>query len=827
MESAFLVNKFAQVVALLCLTDFPARRWDSFFHDFMRLCNNERSFTIFLKMLQQVNQDIADREFSKTQKEMEKGTLIKDIMRDVVMMDLSSFWFNIIELYRESCPLLVCLCLEVIGNYVAWIDISLVTNEAFMSRLFSMFDKKEFRCSVCDCFSGILHKGMDPLAKTTLIQQFVNVPAIKERLESIVSERSHDIDADFLVKLAKLINTIGVELIEAFKKTKGKSSAQNDTSQQQHLSLMSQAIESKFPLFCFFLSFSPLVSIQVHPFSREYIQWIKKQEVPEAKTLEVIKVFIQVIVDQSRYPNNYDFSVEDSNPEFEECRKSCRILFDNIMYLNMSSCVEIVCNDLLTPLLSGKASPSDQSSSQVEVSLYMLFLLGENLNVLLSNHIKRMEDILTLVITSNVSSFPHSSVQSIYFDIITRYDKVFAQTLTHLIPQLLVSFLDERGFKNSDSSIRSKVCNLFNKFIKSNIIKGKAADKINSFAEEIIKRLQDLLILDLSSNPSNGRVINSGQLIIPSSNFIPTSPSKTVKSTSAILSEEDQLVLYETIATLIISNSNYEVVKKHLLLKSFLIEPLWKAFDDLYSTLVSTLVMSNGVPTTISNGFTTKADPARVSFICERMTHCIFLVTRTSKAFSNVHPIKSINGQAIYLDSFNNFVKVLSLNVGRDNVFLLQSALRQLLHRLIVCLEEAEIVPLLPLAIEQIFLPSLVPKGGIPVTTSTNSCVIPSSSSIGLKTIQELIPLINQVVPKFKNSWMFQRDILPFLRQIFLPVVSSIFSLTSSNSGEDSLSPDEIHSLQKSYYCFLHVLATNNVMEVFTSLGMLHLFFGP
>ena len=821
-ESTFLLNKFAQIIALLCLMDFPTRRWHSIFHDLMRLCNNERSFTIFLKMLQQVNQDIADREFSKTAKEAEKGTLIKDMMRDVVMMDLSTFWFNIIELYRESCPTLVCLCLEVIGNYVAWIDISLVTNETFMSRLFSMFDKKEFRCSVCDCFSGILHKGMDPLAKTTLIQQFVSVPAIKDKLERIVSGRQ-DVDVDFLTKLAKLINTIGIELIEAFKKTRGvKSSTANGdftANQEQHLTLISQAIESKFPLLLFFLSFSPLVSIQVHPFAREYVQWLKRQDAPEAKITEVIKVFIRVIVEQCRYPNNYDFSTEDSNPEFDECRKSCRILFDNIMYLHMSTCVEIVCNDLLTPLLSGSASPSTQSFSQVEVSLYMLFLLGENLNVLLSNHMKRMEEVLTLVITSNVSSSPHFCVQSIYFDIVLRYDKVFAQSLTHLIPQLLVSFLDERGFKHPDPSLRSKVCHLFNKFIKANIIKGKAADKINGFAEEIIKRLQDLLVLDLSGQPSlsNGTLKTGHHVTIPCSLIVNSSPSKTAASRSTALSEEDQLVLYETIATLVITNSNYEVVKKHLLLKSFLIEPLCKAFDDLYSSLLSMLVVSNGTTVTTSKEFPDKVDLNRVNFLCERLTHCIFLVTRTSKAFSNVHPIKSINGQAIYLDSFNNFVKVLSLNVGRDNIFLLQSALRQLLHRLIVCLEETEIVPLLPIAIERIFLPSLKTS---PLVTTTAVVSPPSTSStaLSLKTIQELIPLINQVVTKFKHSWMFQRDLLPFLRQIFVPLISSIFSLTAT-TGEDSLAHDEIHSLQKSYYSFLHVLATNNVMDVFTSLG--------
>lgn len=56
---------------------------------------------------------------------------------------------------------------------------------------------------------------------------------------------------------------------------------------------------------------------------------------------------------------------------------------------------------------------------------------------------------------------------------------------------------------------------------------------------------------------------------------------------------------------------------------------------------------------------------------------------------------------------------------------------------------------------------------------------------------------------------------MPFLRQMFVPLVSAIFSLTSGSE----LSADEVQSLQKCYFTFLSVLASNNVMEVFTSLG--------
>lgn len=790
MESNFILNKFAHVVVSVFLIDYPLRKWSSFFNDFSTLCSNERTFQLFLKILLQINAEIADREFNRSQKEVEKGTYIKDLMRETCLLDLARLWFNIIETYRETCPPLVCLTLEVVGSYVAWIDINLITNECFMSRLFSLFDKKDFRCSVCDTFGGILHKGMDPLAKTGMVEQFMSVQAIKDKLSRIVSGTEPNLDEEFMIKLSKLMNTIGVQLIDSLKKSKAKGLS------SEQLIAMNDAIQAKYPLLCFFLSHkNPMVSLQIHPFARDYIQFLKRMETTEDRVSEVVKVLTKIVIDKSHYPSKYDFDVDEADSDFDECRKSCRILFENLMLLNTNICVSIVCDDLLIPLLNNWHSLTPTSFPDIEVSLYMFYLLGEN-SPALSNHHKKLEEVLCLLVSSNISSFPHFTIQMVFFDIVTRYDKLLGgSALIHFVPQLLMSFLDERGFKHQHPRVRSKACQLFNKFLKSNL-KGKISEKIQAFTEEIIKRLHDLLRLDIDFVQLNGSVANDHSRVSPSSP----------------LSDDDQLILYETIALLIITNTNYDPTKKHVYLKSVLIENLWKTFEQLYAMLDSMTERTNGF---VNGSTSTQSIPclpasphSHINLLTEKMSHCIFLVARTSKAFSNVHPIKSIGAQGIYLDSFNMFVKALSLNVGTSNISLLQSAVRQLLHRLIVCLEESEILPLLPLAIEKIFLPCSL-------TTNAN-----------FKTIQELIPLINQVVTKFKHSWMFQRDILPFLKQMFVPLISSIFALTNGNGNQgEVLSGDEVTSLQKCYYTFLFVLSSNNVFEVFTSLGKLTTFF--
>ncbi|KAI1301918.1 Exportin-T [Halotydeus destructor] len=778
-SSAYILNKYAVIVDEVFLVDFPANRWGTFFHDFLVLCQTQKHCDLFLRILLQINVDVADREIPRSPKENERNNLIKDMMRQACLLELAQFWFNIINTYRETNQPLVHLVLEVIGAYVAWIDISLITNDAIMSNLFSLFEKPSYRCAVCDCFNNILHKGMDPIAKTQLIEQFMEVDAIKEKLRAMVMNSADaSSNEDFRVKLSRLLNTIGIQLVDSLKKIKPKNEPAPNSELEAQVFYISTAIEKKFALLCCFLGdASDSVSIQVHPFTREYIQWIKNSKMKlnaiDDKAQEAVSVLAKLIVSKSKRPSDYDF--ESENEEDDECRKSCKTLFDNLMFINSTFCVNMVCSQLIEPVLKGCSSVTF-NFADVEVSLYFFYLIGEHLGIIFDQ--KQIEDLLQLLISTPVSSFRHPSVQAMYFELIVRYEKHFAHNLNYLIPQILVSFLDERGLKNRSEKLRSRACQLFHRFIKCHV-KSKAAEKVNGFTEDILKRLEHFLTLDA--------------LDAPVSNGLSNGKPNIFDVVTYRISEEDQLVIFETVATLIVSNPNYQPQKKHMMLKN-IVKPLWDKFNTAFSEVEKNSQMKPAY--NLHRGLNENheiEDSELVKRLSATMSHCVLLVSRTSKGFSNVHPIKVCGAQDIYLESFNLFVKALRLKISEESLAPIQSAIRQLLHRLIVCLEEVEVIPIIPYAIENVFVPG---------------------ANLNARTIQELVPLINQVVTKFKHSWMFQRDLLPFLKQMFIPLVSSIFSLTSSSK----LSADEIQSLQKCYYSFLAVLAGNNVMEVFHAL---------
>ena len=77
--------------------------------------------------------------------------------------------------YETSNPEVVCLCLEVIGKFISWIDIDLIANDKFVTVLLKFMTLTLLRESACDCITDIINKGMDPIVKTKLVESFTNV----------------------------------------------------------------------------------------------------------------------------------------------------------------------------------------------------------------------------------------------------------------------------------------------------------------------------------------------------------------------------------------------------------------------------------------------------------------------------------------------------------------------------------------------------------------------------------------------------------------------------------------------------------------------------
>ena len=67
---------------------------------------------------------------------------------------------------------------------------------------------------------------------------------------------------------------------------------------------------------------------------------------------------------------------------------------------------------------------------------------------------------------------------------------------------------------------------------------------------------------------------------------------------------------------------------------------------------------------------------------------------------------------------------------------------------------------------------------------------------------------------------LFQKQIVPFLQNVFLPIVTKIFQVLNSPVDErDQVSATDKRMLQRSYFSFISTLVNNNVQEVLSNQG--------
>lgn len=101
-------------------------------------------------------------------------------------------------------PSVYAQCLQTVGMYVSWIDLGLVFNERMMPLLLTFLSREgEVREAAVECFTEIVHKGMDPAAKIQLVLSLLN--ALQPTLDAVTPATPDD-EIDFVIKLSKMLN---------------------------------------------------------------------------------------------------------------------------------------------------------------------------------------------------------------------------------------------------------------------------------------------------------------------------------------------------------------------------------------------------------------------------------------------------------------------------------------------------------------------------------------------------------------------------------------------------------------------------------------------
>jgi len=722
----FIKNKTAQLYCLIFVMEYPGK-WLSIFHEMLALLDQGAfAVDIYLRVLLSIDEEVVARNIPHTDAEVKRNTAIKDHMRDHCVKDLVESWYQILIMYEKQSAEIIGACLKVVGAYISWIDIDLIANDRFISIMLGYLNTETVREDACDCLLEIINKGMSASGKTNLVESLYSV-LDKSGVLKVTTE---DTNVDFMVKLSALLNGMGLQLIASINKLE-----KNEQDNSLRLAIL-EAIYTKVPHSLRFLSDDDDdVSLAAFEFCHQYLGLLKQLNGSPlaANHRKYIKDFLVATVSKMKFDEDYDFENEsDEEAEFQEFRKQMKILLNFIAKLEGNMVLTSI-HEILVMTFSNNAWQS-LPFKDVEVAVYTLYCLGECFP---GQHLytepallEPFQNMMTLLINSNVSQYPHSAVKLQYFETVTRYERFFYAQTQH-IPTVLISFLDERGLRNVDGAIRSRTSFLLTRFIKS------LKSQIHPFVDDILARLKGLLVC-----------IN-----------------KETTENALSFSVNDRNYLYEVASILITcSNAGQE---KQLLMMQDLFTPIITVFQQNLNNI------GGGV-----------ADEIALQNMAIDLHNLMSYASRMSKAFTTVQSLKQSGCAVCFTEALNIFLHSLTIPVHRT---IIHTGVRQYLHRMIICLGE-DILPFVPIA----------------VTHLLKDCEV--------RDIQEFIPLINQLITRFKAG------IAPFLSQILMPLVTKIFGFLQQPAEENDLQAvKEKQLLQRSYFLFIAAITNTNILEVFSN----------
>ncbi|KAK0524530.1 pre-tRNA nuclear export protein [Tilletia horrida] len=450
-------------------------------------------------------------------------------------------------LTKPAAVVITCMALQLVGDYVTWIDINLMVQPNTIALLYRLLGHEvpEIRIAAADALTEIIAKGTKPVDKIQLLASLNPLQLLTDYEASTrsVSPDSSEYDAveTFRDRLARLAGSVALE----YARVAGATDADDGTKQEaEHHFLRYAGL-----LLSFLTDRSDQVTDQVIPAIKYMLDLYKKQAkkaaaatYPPPEKLEFIQTLMVGILTKSQYRENLEWSglgmmtqnsddgsVDEEESRFEETRRNLQMLMRAIATIDESlftgPVIQFITSTFST--YATAASSGDASSAiswqAVELALSLLYLFGEILvqaqgsvktgltpntyvqvptNLLPQGRAARVKltsdeyatmplsslgELVQLLVSSQVSGYPHPAAQLITFECLVRYHGFF-NTRPAQIGDVLPSFLDARGIHHPEEKIRLRVFYHFSRFIKDT-----RSFIPPNYVEQMVQSMQDLL----------------------------------------------------------------------------------------------------------------------------------------------------------------------------------------------------------------------------------------------------------------------------------------------------------------------------------------------
>lgn len=395
IDPSHIQNKLMQTVTFLFVALYPTS-WQSFFDDFRALAGDEASIGsintattfLYLRMLGQVHDEIADLLVARSEDEKKRNTELKDLIRQRDAQKISVSWQEILTKWRSTDLTLVEMCLRTIGRWVSWTDISLIVNQSMINIFLEMAGQQgiadpesaagRVRDAAIDTFSEIVGKKMSPADKIELIM-FLNLSEVVGQLISspaLAEFHSPNYDNDLAETVAKLVNNIVFDIVKIL---------ESDSADERTRQRADDLIRIFTPyLLRFFSDQYDEVCSTVIPSLTDLLTFLRKLQKKLATIPSQYAVVVPPVLDAIIAKMKYDETAtwgeegdQTDEAEFQDLRRRLHVLQQTVTAIDESYYIET--STRLVNGTFGRLSQDGQALDwrDLELALYEMFLFGE------------------------------------------------------------------------------------------------------------------------------------------------------------------------------------------------------------------------------------------------------------------------------------------------------------------------------------------------------------------------------------------------------------------------------------------------------------------
>ena len=370
-SDSFIENRYALLFITILKVDFPFE-WENAFEMLFKITSNQiasKDFTVKIKfigfilsVLMEFNREIIEFDEGKSSEDFKRIREIKSKLNDGTIAEIYYFIDDILNnastLIANSAIYIITKSLEILERIISWtsIDISITK----IPILIKFIEKKKFQVHSLKCLNEIIKKGMEPINKLKIIEDY--------HLLELVKNINANGDEECFKAISSFINRLGLFYLTCLHKNcKLEPDIQTNvrTTFFNILQLGYQCLDSEFHE----------VSIGVIEFLNQYISSLKETEFRPIHK-ESIGPLIEILLRRMQNPDLYE--------DYDEDDKSL------MYYRNELS--SIIANMLLVPSIRPdiidyigklvnclKFQYLEVPLSQREVVLYIFFRIGEQL----------------------------------------------------------------------------------------------------------------------------------------------------------------------------------------------------------------------------------------------------------------------------------------------------------------------------------------------------------------------------------------------------------------------------------------------------------------